>query len=152
MKMRGSAVRLLNTYISKYWKPRGPFWDRTICIFEKPNREYTGHSDDKLEYSVSIPVIRDRTNATHADRLSLRRATSKPSCPSLTLAFCAAVISVFWLIGGRDEKGMRVSLNLLKFVHALSIIISQLDQRNRLFAYFGFGVLHGPLTPCTPAG
>ena len=45
-----------------------------------------------------------------------------------------------------------ISLNPLKFVHALSIRISQLDQRNRLYALFGFGVLHGPLTPWTLSG
>jgi len=31
-----------------------------------------------------------------------------------------------------------LSLNPLKFVHSLSIRISQLDQRNRLYALFGF--------------
>jgi hypothetical protein len=44
-----------------------------------------------------------------------------------------------------------VSLNPLEFVHALSIRISQLDQRNR-HALFGFGVPHGPLARWTPAG
>ena len=42
--------------------------------------------------------------------------------------------------------------NPLKFVHTLSIRISQLDQRNRPYALFGFSVLHGPLTPWTPVG
>jgi hypothetical protein len=46
--------------------------------------------------------------------------------------------------------GLLTFLKPLKFVHSLSIRISQLDQRNRLYALFGF--LHGPHTPWTPAG